>query len=175
MNTTFEAVLSPCGKYRYRLSRRWGSEGPCLFIMLNPSTADASLDDPTIRRCIGFAKSWGHGELVVVNLFAVRATNPKDMFSADDPVGPDNMRHIKEAADYVVKGVYPEKGGPIICAWGANGSYMGQAETVLGWLKAVYVRPMCLTATKTGQPGHPLYLPKHYEPQVYSIERKAGL
>lgn len=159
-----DAVISECGKYRYRLSRRWSDAGACMFIMLNPSTADAQQDDATIRRCIRYATDWGYGELIVVNLFAVRATEPKDMLAADDPVGPDNMTHVKAAADYVVRGYVGNPPGPVICAWGAPGDHMGQAETVLGWLEAESVVPMALAMTKDGQPRHPLYLSKDLIP-----------
>ncbi len=85
---TKEAVISDCGRYRYRLTRRWG-DGPLLsFIMLNPSTADAEVDDPTIRRCMGFARRDGYGGIVVGNLYAFRTTKPKALFAADNPLGP---------------------------------------------------------------------------------------
>ncbi len=167
------AVISDCGKYRYRLSRNWGGGKPCMFIMLNPSTADADQDDPTIRRCISYAQAWGCGELIVTNLFGIRATNPKDMLAADDPIGPDNMQHIKEAADYVVRGGYfpDERNGPVVCAWGAHGTYMGQGETVIGWLEDELITPMYLALTKGGQPRHPLYLPKDLKPKKWSEKR----
>lgn len=173
------AVISDCGKYRYRLGRRWSNVGrPCLFIMLNPSTADAFEDDPTIRRCIAFAKSWGCSELTVVNLFAVRATDPKDMMAASDPVGPDNMEHVKSAADFAVRGYcYPKDcNGPVVCAWGAHGAYMDQANTVLGWLEAELIKPVCLGITKSGQPKHPLYLASDtpLTPYPSDFERKSG-
>jgi len=164
------AIISECGKYRYRLSRQWdGGHKPCLFIMLNPSTADADKDDPTIRRCINFAKSWGRNELIVVNLFAYRATSPKDMMAADDPVGPENMQHVKEAADYVMHGceLFPDGVGPIVCAWGAHGTYMGQDQTVLGWLEDVCATPLAMALTKDGQPRHPLYLGAHLRAVPY--------
>lgn len=161
------AVMSPCGKYRYRLSRKWGHGGPCLFIMLNPSKADAEQDDPTIRRCMGFARSWGCGELIVVNLFAVRSTDPQAMLAADDPVGPDNMQHVKAAACYVAHDQHPESGGPVVCAWGAHGAHMDQANTVLGWLDEEAVAPSCLALTKDGQPRHPLYLKAGLMPRPF--------
>src|SRR6185369_17379869 len=93
------AVISKCGKYRYSLRREWiGGAGTVCFIMLNPSTADASVDDPTIRRCIGFAQRWGYQILEVVNLYAYRATRPRDMFAAADPVGPENEYYLCKAA-----------------------------------------------------------------------------
>jgi len=172
MDTNSNAVMSDCGKYRYRLSRKWSNAKPCLFIMLNPSKADAVEDDPTIRRCINFAKSWGCGELIVVNLFSVRATDPQDMMKADDPVGPENMRYVKEAADYVERGhpCQPNMKGIVVCAWGAHGTYMNQAETVLGWLDDAAVTPMALLLTKNDQPRHPLYLKSSLEPApLYSF------
>lgn len=92
------ATLSACRKYRYRLWRAWGDrENRCVFVMLNPSTADESENDPTIRKCIGFAKRWGFGAIDVVNLFAWRDTDPTGLLSAADPVGPDNDDHIASA------------------------------------------------------------------------------
>src|SRR5262245_34051042 len=84
-------------RYRYSLSRRFGDGPTSVFIMLNPSTADAERDDPTIRKCVGFCRRWGVGELHVVNLFAFRAVSPFDMKKADDPVGPRNRRAIEQA------------------------------------------------------------------------------
>lgn len=142
------AIISDCGLYRYNLSRSWGTgNGVALFVMLNPSTADADIDDPTIRRCMGFAKRLGYAALEVVNLFAFRATDPAKMKSFDNPVGPDNRRHIIESA---------ERAGVIIAAWGVNGRHNGQDDEVLGWLsnKTVYA----LGLTKDGIPRHPLYL-----------------
>jgi hypothetical protein len=154
------AILSDCGRYRYRLSREWGAGPHALFIMLNPSTADACADDPTIRRCMGFARSWGCGGIEVVNLFAFRATIPEDMIAADDPVGPDNMSHVQKAVEQVTTGILSEwLRGPVVCAWGAQGRHMGQDETVLGWIEAAGVVPMALKTTKNGSPSHPLYLP----------------
>ena len=107
MNT---AILSDCGKYRYSLTRNWDSEKPkVLFIMLNPSTADADNDDPTIRRCINFAKYWGYGGLHVCNLFAYRATNPKELLHIDNPLGDQNIYHMKKLAN---------EAEIIVCAWG---------------------------------------------------------
>ena len=94
-----DALFSPCGTYRYRLTRRW-AEGPAVaFIMLNPSTADGSVDDPTIRRCIGYGQSWGYGALAVGNLYAFRATEPQELRRARDPIGPDNDRHLECIAE----------------------------------------------------------------------------
>jgi len=163
------AVISDCGKYRYELTRKLSDKSKqCLFIMLNPSTADASENDPTIRRCINFAKNWDCGELIVVNLFAYRATDPKelrDRFTAD-PVGPDNHHYVTRAINRVMSAdeLFGEEPGPVVCAWGANGAYMNQNQTTLGWIEGENVTPMCLKRTKDGHPSHPLYLKNGLRP-----------
>ncbi len=149
------AKFSECGKYRYLLTREWGVGPSCVFVMLNPSKADALNDDPTIRKCVGFAKGLHCGSLWVVNLFAARATDPKDLLGIDDPVGLENHRFVMEAVDHA-----EQEGGVIVCAWGAHGGYMGQDETMYGWLLGYDPSlVMCLGRTKQGFPRHPLYLP----------------
>lgn len=147
------AVLSPCRTYRYRLTRCWQPHGKQLaFIMLNPSTADEMVDDPTIRRCIGFAHRLGFASLTVGNLFAYRATDPADLRRAENPIGPDNDRHLLAIADDAEM---------VICAWGAHGAHMGRGQAVRSLLRA----PLwCLSRTKAGEPTHPLYLPGDLEP-----------
>lgn len=153
------AVISSDGRYRYRLSRHW-SEGPeATFIMLNPSTADAEADDPTIRKCVGFAKHWGMGGIFVGNLFAIRATKPADMMSAYDPVGPDNRGHLDWMCERAAK-----NGGRVICAWGVDGCHMDQDRTFMGWMLMANITPMALRLTKDGHPWHPLYVPYRAEP-----------
>lgn len=145
------AVISACGKYRYRLGRTWDAAlRPACFVMLNPSTADATEDDPTIRRCIGFAKSWGCGGIVVVNLFAYRATDPKQLLKAADPVGPDNDEHIRAAV---------VECHPVVAAWGVHG-VLRQRDGRVKWLLERWgVLPKCLGKTKDGRhPRHPLYV-----------------
>lgn len=149
--TTSDATLSECGRYRYTLTRTWDpSVWRLWFIMLNPSTADATIDDPTIRRCIGFARRFGYGGLGVVNLYAYRATKPADLWRADDPVGPDNdetLRDMLAARSYY--------GVPTVAAWGANAKPDRVAQ-VLAMAGAHQL--MCLGLTQAGQPRHPLYL-----------------
>ena len=142
------AILSECRTYRYALTRIWGA-GPkrCAFIGLNPSTADETADDPTIRRCVGFAKAWGCDGLVMLNLFAFRATDPKVMLAAADPVGPENDAYLKRL-------VVQE--GPTVAAWGVHGSHRGRSLAVLDLLEYPL---FCLGRTKDGKPKHPLYLP----------------
>jgi hypothetical protein len=140
------AVLSPCRAYRYDLWRRWSEDAPyCMFVGLNPSTADETQDDPTIRRCVGYAKRWNYGGLCMVNLFAFRATQPRDMMAAQDPIGPDNDRTLKTLS---------QGAGMIIAAWGKDGSYMGRDKQVMALLPHLY----CLKQNKDGSPAHPLYL-----------------
>lgn len=142
------ASFSPCRAYRYDLTRSWyEGYGEVAFIGVNPSTADETKDDPTIRRCIGFAKSWGFSGLHMLNLFAFRATDPKDMKKADDPIGPDNDAYILSVANECTA---------IIAAWGVNGTHRGRDKQVRELVKDLNV----LRLTKAGHPCHPLYLPK---------------
>jgi hypothetical protein len=148
---TGPAVISSCGRYRYQLSRQLGpSPQVATFIMLNPSTADASQDDPTIRRCIGFARQWGCGQLVVLNLFAFRATDPADLKRTADPVGPENKHWFAKALT---------GDGPVVCGWGVHGTHRDQDRVVLGWLRELGIQPVALGLTKDGHPKHPLYVP----------------
>ena len=147
-----QTIFSSCRTYRYSLWREWiGGEGYAMFVGLNPSTADETRDDPTIRRCIAFAKAWGYGGLCMTNLFAFRATDPKNMKAIADPVGRENDAHLLALA---------EGAGVIIAAWGANGTHKGRDKEVRKLLPTLY----CLAQTKGGHPGHPLYLPKTLTP-----------
>lgn len=149
--TTSGAEISDCGTYRYSLWRAWAPLLPtCVFAMLNPSTADATEDDPTIRRCIGFARREGCGRLVVVNLYSLRSTDPRVLGRHPYPNGPYAARIIAEtlsAAD-----------GPVICAWGSDPAARDQAGFMLDLIRAYGKVPMCLGQNKDGQPKHPLYL-----------------
>lgn len=149
-----DAVLSSDGRYRYCLTRRWSPTGPTVrWIMINPSTADADLDDATVRRCVGFARRWGFAALVVHNLYALRATDPRELALADDPVGPDNDAHLcGEAGPRVEVDL-------TVCAWGAHPAAAHRAGPVLALLAAAGVRPHALALTAAGAPRHPLYLP----------------
>lgn len=158
--TPSTASISACGTYRYDLVREIGGHSPYMvFIMLNPSTADASVDDPTIRRCMGFAKREGCGRLIVLNLFAIRATDPKVMLAANDPEGPDNWEHFRRRFGSAGN-VDPITQGKdiVVCAWGAHGKYRDQDKTVMGWLDSWLIDPLCFGTTKSGQPKHPLYM-----------------
>ncbi len=158
---TGRAYFSDCGQYRYMLTRDWAHEkGTAVFIMLNPSTADEKEDDPTIRRCIGFAKRWGYGRIEVVNLFAWRATNPADLKKALDPIGVKNDAHIFDACDFTG----PVIGGIVIAAWGAHGGWNNRDNQVLGMLAQHDFPVHYLTLTKDGKPRHPLYLKNDLTP-----------
>lgn len=150
------AKISPCGRYRYALGRRWGDGGTVAFVMLNPSTADATMDDPTIRRCMGFAKTWGYGGLVVANLYAYRATKPADLWKVADPIGPDNDQHLV----WVAEGC-----DQIVAAWGAH----AKPDRIAAVLALPGMdRLTALALTKDGQPRHPLYLRGDLTPQPWS-------
>lgn len=149
-----EATISACGKYRYKLSRVWDKNLPkVLFIMLNPSTADANEDDPTIGRCIGFAKSWGYGGIMVGNLFAYRSTDPKQLLSVENPVGDENQKCVKEMQDECEI---------IVCAWGNAPVFPYESFTGFDERKAHYLK-----ITKKGYPAHPLYLKGDLKPKPY--------
>lgn len=143
-----EAVISDCGQYRYVLTR--GLDAPQLpFIMLNPSTADATLDDPTIRRCKGFAEAFGFNGIIVMNLYAYRATKPADLWKADDPIGKENNWWLEDLAHYS-KDI-------VVCAWGAN-ARADRVKEVTDIFKAAGTKLKCLGTTKDGAPRHPLYI-----------------
>lgn len=148
-----KAVISDCGAYRYTLSREWGDEKPCVFVMLNPSTADAEVDDPTIRRCIGFARREGCGSLWVVNLFAFRATSPEDMKRARDPVGPENDWTLKRTFETA-----REHRSPVIAGWGAHGTLNARHLRAHAMAKEADLQLQCFGVTASKQPKHPLYI-----------------
>lgn len=143
------AILSDCAKYRYMLYRQWDQNPAMVFIMLNPSTADHEFDDPTIKRCMEFAKREGCGGIVVANLFAYRATDPRELKCVADPVGPDNP--------FYLSGVLMSA-GPIVVAWGAKGSYLSRADRVAEHAARMRRPLMCLDMNKDGSPKHPLYV-----------------
>ncbi|MEX0803603.1 MAG: DUF1643 domain-containing protein [Candidatus Binatia bacterium] len=153
------AHFSSCSTYRYNLTRTWDSTLPkILFVGLNPSTADDKSDDPTVRRCIGFAEKWGYGGLVLVNLFAYRATDPAELAKVEDPVGPDNDGWIARQRTRV---------DCVVSAWGNHGNFMSRDRIVLDCLGKV----QCLGITKTGCPRHPLYLSATTRLRTYRTNR----
>lgn len=154
------ATISECGLYRYRLWRSWGPGDRVLFVMLNPSTADATADDPTIRKCVAFAKMWGFGGMDVANIFALRSTDPKALYSAPDPVGP-----LNDTALRILARICPR----IVCAWGNHGALHGRGRKVAAMLAEEGATPLCFRLTKPGQPEHPLYQPYSRKPVPYEV------
>ncbi len=139
------AKLSACRTYRYALWRTWDDSKPyVMFVGLNPSTADENTDDPTLTRCINYAKSWGFGGVCMANLFAFRATDPAVMKSAKDPVGGENNNWLKKLAN---------NAGLVVAAWGNDGSYMSRSNHIRELLPDMH----CLKLNKSGEPAHPLY------------------
>lgn len=148
------ASISQCGRYRYGLTRQWSDLPIMGFVMLNPSTADADVDDPTIRRCMGFARRENCGGIVVVNLFPLRLTYPAQLWATRYPerFGPDSdaelQRHLRMMT------------GPVVAAWGADGDRLGGDAVTLTRLH-LGQRLMCLGKTKSGAPRHPLYVKRN--------------
>lgn len=160
------ATLDKDREYRYRLWRTWDVEGPTVaFVMLNPSTADENEDDPTLRRCLNYAKEWGYGRLEVVNLFALRATDPDELRKHEAPIGGANDVHLCQVCESAEK---------VVAAWGANGSLLERGREVAEMLDS---NLYALGTTKGGHPIHPLYQPSDAEPELWktqSLRTKTG-
>ena len=149
------AIFSRDKRYRYALWRRWAPQGSiALFVGLNPSTANGSVDDPTIRRCQAFARRWGMAGTVVVNLYAFRAARPIDLFRQREPMGIENDRWIQSALTLSSR---------VIACWGNHGERFERGARVLPLLGTVE----CLGVTKRGHPIHPLYLPGDTEARPF--------
>lgn len=145
------AIISECKKYRYRLMREWGNGKLLAFVMLNPSTANAEIDDPTIRRCMSFARRENASGIVVVNIFAFRAVSPKNLAKADNPYGPDNFEALGEIlTDARIQGT--------VCAWGAHAIATSPGMVFVKRAKKAGVQTVCLGQTRNDSPKHPLYV-----------------
>lgn len=141
-----DAILSDCRKYRYALWRIWDCSLPyLLFIGLNPSTADEKKDDPTIRKCIKYAKYWEYGGFYMANLFAFRATDSSKLYKEKKPIGQNND-------EWIVK--LSKKARIVVAAWGNNGNYLDRSKKVVNMIPDLY----CLKKNNSGEPTHPLYL-----------------
>jgi len=142
------ATFSNCRTYRYSLSCIWDKKKKfVLFIGLNPSTADEKVDDPTIRRCVNYAKNWGYGGFLMVNLFAYRTTLPSNLKKVKYPIGSENDKYIVTLS---------KKADITVAAWGNHGNLYSRDKQVLSLVPSL----MCLKINKSGQPAHPLYLKK---------------
>lgn len=160
---TTGATFSPCQQYRYRLWRQWDKSRPSVvFCMLNPSTADDVVNDPTIERCQRRAVQWGYGHMDVVNLFALRSTDPANLYTHADPFGPDNLDHILAAV---------EKAAVLVCGWGQHGKLHNADSRVLTHLRTTCAgKAHALRINKDGTPAHPLYLPYTLTPTPYDLK-----
>jgi hypothetical protein len=160
-----DALFSECGRYRYWLERRWdglpiGSGGHVLWVMMNPSVADIKVDDPTVKKCRKHTTLWGHGAMIVCNAFAYRATNPKMLLQAEDPVGPLNDETIARC----VRGA-----SRVLVAWGKPPTQLGnRGLEVSKILKAAGAVTECLVKNNDGSPAHPLYQKLTTIPEVWS-------
>jgi len=154
---TREATFSPCRRYRYALWRRWGEGDQVLFVMLNPSTADERTDDPTLRRCVAFARSWGYGALAVGNLFGYRTSRPAELHSVADPVGTDNDDWVRRLAS---------GSALVVAAWGNRGRLWGRSVAGREMVSPCHM----LGLTRQGEPRHPLYMPAGARPVPWPRE-----
>lgn len=156
------ATFSPCRLYRYKLWRTWDSlRTSVLFLMLNPSTADETANDPTVTRCERRARALGYGGLIVANIFALRATDPRAMLRAEDPIGPDNDEWIKKCVF---------EAGLVVCGWGAHGGHRGRDKEVFKLIRDTgFAVPHHLGLTNGGQPRHPLYIANKVRPMQFEV------
>jgi hypothetical protein len=158
-----ETIFSPCRQYRYTLWREFDmfKKDYVMFVGLNPSKADEIVNDNTVTRCINFAKSWGFGALCMTNIFAYRATKPKDMRAQPQPVGPENDKWLVRCA----------RGADlVVAAWGNHGPFLGRDKEVIRLLDNL----SCLGITNAGQPIHPLYVPAYRKPIPYRKDMHPG-
>lgn len=156
--TASEALYSDCNAYRYALTREWGAGPRLAYVLLNPSTATETQNDPTVERCERRARALGYGGFRVVNLFAFRATDPRDLRRAADPVGPENDAALAEAMLWA---------DMILCGWGAHGAHLGRGAVVATMLRASGKPLAHLGLTKAGAPRHPLYIGYATQPQIW--------
>lgn len=152
------AIFDETKKYRYVLTRQWGNNKNFVnFVLLNPSTADENLDDPTIKACIRFANNWGYDGIWVTNLFAFRATKPHDLIQCSSPVGNQNNKYLEK---------YSKKSKMVIIAWGNHGNFLNRDKEVikiLSKIKNLY----CIDITTKGNPKHLLYINRNTKYKKY--------
>lgn len=164
------ALISDCGRYRYTLERAWASiPRYVLWVMLNPSTADGTTCDPTIRRCVNFARSWNYTGILVANIYAWRATDPRELWRASarghNIVGPENMRHVAGLL---------HRAGLVVCAWGKEGPSTAARGDVLTAIRRSGLQPHALRMNGTGEPAHPLRLHKGLRAAPWDVFRDPG-
>lgn len=155
------AVYSDCERYRYLLTRVWDPSGRrALFVMLNPSTATEVQNDPTVERCERRARALGFGAFRVTNIFAWRATDPKNMRAAEEPIGPGNDAAIADSVPWADQ---------VICAWGTHGAHLDRGPQVEALLRATGERMYHLGLSKAGHPKHPLYIGYAEQPRIWDV------
>ena len=156
------ATFDSSGDYRYQLERRWAKKGrEVTFVMLNPSSADATKDDPTLRACIQFAQRWAFGSLTVVNLFGYRTAHPEVLKQVDDPVGEENDAYVVAAV---------ERAQQVVLAWGNYGGWLERDRAILSLLRPHCTKLRYLKLNRSGHPRHPLYIKRDTPLNAYSIE-----
>jgi hypothetical protein len=160
--STGSAIFSKDHKYRYVLTRKWSKEGICLFIMLNPSTADEYKLDPTVNRAYKIAKRYKLGELVVLNVFAIKGTDPSIIKFCSEPVGEYN--------DYYIK-YYLKKSKMTVLAWGNNGKFNDRATAVKKLIINSKIDPFCIDINNSGEPKHPLYTKNNAKLKKYKLDK----
>lgn len=157
------AIYSPCESYRYLLTRKWDAGGPkALFVMLNPSTATEMQNDPTVERCERRARALGFGAFRVANIFAWRATDPREMRSAADPVGPLNDAALMFSLGWA---------DLVLCAWGTHGAHLGRGAAVVSMLRQTGKPLHHLGLSLQGHPKHPLYIGYDKQPELWVAKR----
>ena len=163
---TRKAVFSPCRNWRYHLSQKWDADkNNLIWLLLNPSTADETQNDPTVERCERRARMWGFGGVEVFNIFAYRATDPLDMKAQKDPVGPENDEWIAEYARRSLETT-------AIIGWGEHGAHNDRGRRVLDILKANQARVNALHVNASGHPKHPLYIGYKREPFIFDLSER---
>ena len=161
------AVYSDCENYRYQLTREWDIAGrKALFVMLNPSTATEMQNDPTVERCERRARALGFGAFRVTNIFAFRATDPREMRAQADPVGPGNDAVITESALWADR---------IICAWGGHGAHLARGAATRHLLRGLGKPLFHLGLIQSGEPKHPLYISYTVQPELWACSGLASI
>lgn len=165
------AVLSKDGAYRYVLHREMHpmvGKGNVVWIMLNPSTADAEKDDPTIRRCMNFSVDWGYGSMTVVNLFPLRTPSPEKLIEVMTKAQGEPKDVLKTNMGYIESECAWNNPGLVVCAWGTNGKLLKRNRLVLKKLGELGVNLTALRLSEDRHPWHPLYLPKDLKPIMWN-------
>ena len=161
------ALYSDCEKYRYALTRVWdASARRVVFLMLNPSKATEVQNDPTVERCERRARALGYGGMRVINIFAFRATDPRDLKAAKDPGGPENDAVIRDGVDWA---------DDVIAAWGAHGAFRNRGAEVAAVLQDAGCAALHLGLSKAGHPRHPLYVAYAQKPELWTEAEMAAL